>query len=234
MYAVAKREFKAYFHSMTGYVFVAVMVCFIGIYFMAINLYSGYPQFSYALANMQAVFLFATPILTMRSMAEDRHNKTDQLLLTAPVSLTQVVLGKYLAMVAVFFIPVLVCCVCPAIIAATGNSYLKSDYATILAFFLVGCVYIAIGLFISSLTESQVIAAVGTFGALFLIYMWSGITSLLPRGLANILGTFNFQETFQNFALYQVFDVSGVVLYLSLSAVFVFLTVQTLQKRRWN
>lgn len=234
MIAIAKREFRSYFHSMTGYIYVAVMICFIGIYFTAVNLFSGYPQFSYALMNMQAIFMFATPILTMRSMAEDRHNKTDQLLLTSPVSLTGVVLGKYLAMVAVFAIPTLVCCLCPVIIAANGSSYLASDYASILAFFLIGCVYISIGMLISSLTESQVIAAVGTFVALFMLYMWSGIVSMLPSALATLLNRFNFQDSFSNFTQYNVFDFGGIVLYLSMSAVFVFLTIQTLNKRRWS
>ena len=105
MIAITKREFKSSFNSMTGYIFVAIMICFVGIYFMAFNLYSGYPQFAYTLLNMQTVFLFAVPILTMRSMAEERRTKTDQLLMTSPVSLSQVVLGKYLALVGVFAIP---------------------------------------------------------------------------------------------------------------------------------
>ena len=234
MIAITKREFKSSFNSMTGYIFVAIMICFVGIYFMAFNLYSGYPQFAYTLLNMQTVFLFAVPILTMRSMAEERRTKTDQLLMTSPVSLSQVGLGKYLALVGVFAIPMVLCCFCPILIAAENAAYLKSDYASIFAFFLIGCVYLAVGLFISSLTESQVIAAVGTFGALFVIYMWSGLIEFLPSFLSNLLAAFSFQESFQNFALYQVFDGKGVVLWLSMIFVFLFLTVQTLQKRRWS
>lgn len=234
MIAIAKREFRSYFHSMTGYIYVAVMLCFLGVYFTAINLISGYPQFSYALTNMQAVFLFATPILTMRSMAEERRSRTDQLLLTSPVSLSGVVAGKFLGMVGVFAIPTLICCLCPIVIATTGNAYLAGDYASILAFFLIGCVYISIGLFISSLTESQVIAAVSTFGALFILFLWDGITTLLPAWLGDLLAKFSFQQSFTNFTQYHLFDLGGIVLYLSMIGVFLFLTVQTLCRRRWN
>ena len=99
MTAIYKRELKSYFNSMTGYVFIAFFTAFMGIYFMAYNLYSGYPYFSYALNSTMTILLIAVPVLTMKSFAEDKKTKTDQLLLTAPVSVTQIVLGKYFAMV---------------------------------------------------------------------------------------------------------------------------------------
>ena len=105
MKAIYKRELRSYFTSMVGYVFIAVMVFFAGIYFMAYNIYNGYPSFGYTLLSCTIIFMVTIPILTMRSMAEDRRSKTDQMLLTAPVSLTGVVMGKYLAMVTVFAIP---------------------------------------------------------------------------------------------------------------------------------
>lgn len=234
MIAICKRELRSYFNSMIGYVYVAAVVFFIGLYFMANNLYYGYPKFSYALMNVMSIFMFAVPILTMKSMAEERKNRTDQLLLTAPVSLTGVVMGKYLALVAVMAIPVALSCLCPLIIAANGHSSLLSDYASILAFFLVGCVYVAIGMFISALTESQIIAAVGTFAILLILNLWDDLMSFLPSALSGVLSAFSFRGTFQNFALYNVFDLGGVVLYLSIAALFVFLTIQTLQKRRWS
>ena len=234
MIAICKRELRSYFNSMIGYVYVAAVVFFIGLYFMANNLYYGYPKFSYALINVMSVFMFAVPILTMKSMAEERKNRTDQLLLTAPVSLTGVVMGKYAALVAVMAIPVALSCLCPLIIALNGQSSLLSDYASILAFFLVGCVYVAIGMFISALTESQIIAAVGTFAILLILNLWDDLMGFLPDALAGVLSAFSFRGTFQNFALYNVFDLGGVVLYLSMAALFVFLTIQTLQKRRWS
>ena len=225
MKAVYKRELRSYFTSMTGYLFIAVVVFFIGIYFMANNLYYGAPGFATTLLNVMVVLLVAVPVLTMRSMAEERRSRTDQLLLTAPVSVTGVVMGKYLAMVTILAIPMALSCICPLIIAANGTSQLLSDYASIFAFFLMGCVFVAVGMFISSLTESQIIAAVGTFAALL---------QFLPDALSNVLGQFSFSSVLNNFAYYNVFDVRGVVLYLTLAGLFVFLTVQALQKRRWN
>ena len=197
MTAIYKRELKSYFNSMTGYVFIAFFTAFMGIYFMAYNLYSGYPYFSYALNSTMTILLIAVPVLTMKSFAEDKKTKTDQLLLTAPVSVTQIVLGKYFAMVTVFLIPVLISCLCPLIIKANGEAYLLTDYASILAFFLLGCIFIAIGMFISALTESQVIAAVGTFGILFVLCLWSDLISFLPSSeMGTVIGLLIFVTVF--------------------------------------
>lgn len=234
MRAIYKRELRSYFTSMTGYLFIAVVVFFIGIYFMANNLYYGDPGFSTTLVNVMVVLLVAVPVLTMRSMAEERRSRTDQLLLTAPVSVSGVVMGKYLAMVTILAIPMLLSCICPLIIAANGTSQLMSDYASIFAFFLMGCVFVAVGMFVSALTESQIIAAVGTFAALLTLYLWDSLMQFLPDVLSNVLGLFSFSSVLYNFAYYSVFDVRGVVLYLTLAGLFVFLTVQALQKRRWN
>jgi len=180
MAAIYRRELKAYFQSMTRYVFIAFMVLFIGIYFMAYNMMSGYPYFSYTLSGMVTIIMIGIPVLTMRSFADDRKTKTDQLLLTSPVTVAKMVLGKYLSMITVYAIPVLISGICPLIIKLNGNANLKSDYASLLAFFLLGCVYIAIGMFISSLTESQIIAAVGTFGIILLLLLWPSLVEFLP------------------------------------------------------
>ena len=166
MIAIYKREVQSYFQSMIGYAFVAFLMLFMGVYFAAYNLMMGHPYFSMALSATMFVFLIAVPILTMRSFAEERKNKTDQLLLTAPVSVTDIVMGKYLAMVSVFAVPVLFSCAYPLVIYMQGNAYLTTDYAAILMYFAIGCVYIAIGMFLSALTESQIIAAVSTFAVL--------------------------------------------------------------------
>ena len=180
MIAIYKRELRSYFHSMIGYVFIAFLVAYTGIYFLAYNLNYGYPYFSYVLSGIMFVYLVAIPILTMRCFAEDKKNRTDQMLLTAPVSLFKIVLGKYLAMVTIMAIPCLIYLIFPLIITAQGTAYILVDYLAILVFFLLGCVYIAIGMFISSLTESVIIAAIGTFGILLLTYLWSGILNFIP------------------------------------------------------
>ena len=234
MTAIYKRELSSYFNSMIGYVFVAVLIFFTGIYFMAYNLYNGLPQFSYTLYSLMSILLITIPILTMKSMAEERHSRTDQLLLTSPVTLTGVVLGKYFAMVTVFLIPVALMAFCPLIIAMNGEARLLSDYAALFAFFLMGCVFLAIGMFLSSLTESQIISAVSTFAVLLILYLWDDLTGFLPSALCDLLSAFSFTQTFYNFVQYSMFDLGGVVLYLSLAGLFVFLTIQGLQKRRWS
>lgn len=288
MTAIYKREVASYFNSMTGWVFTAVLTVFIGIYFFVYNLFNGLPYFSTSLSYTLFVFMVVVPVLTMRSMAEERHSKTDQLLLTAPVSVTGVVMGKYLAMLTVFALPTAIACLCPLIIALNGSSFLLADYGTILAFFLLGAVEIAVGLLVSTLTESQLIAAVGTFGLLLVLYLWDGLVSFLPSSasgsllgllavlilvcfllnalsdnwkitagtlavgaaviagfyikdssafaglLPDVLGKFSLIAAFDSFASDHVFDLRGVLLYLSLSALLVFLTVQVVQKRRWN
>ena len=143
MLAIYKRELRAYFQSMVGCVFVAFLIAFTGIYFMAYNLMSGYPYFSYTLSGSLIVFIVGIPLITMRSFSEERKNKTDQLLLTAPVSLGKVVMGKYLAMVTVIAVPNVIFCIFPLIIKSQGTAYLTVDYISIGVFFLLGCVYAA-------------------------------------------------------------------------------------------
>ena len=191
MLAIYKRELRSYFQSMVGCVFIAFLIAFTGIYFMAYNLMSGYPYFSYTLSGSLIVFIVGIPLITMRSFSEERKNKTDQLLLTAPVSLGKVVMGKYLAMVTVIAIPNVIFCIFPLIIKSQGIAYLTIDYISIVVFFLLGCVYAAIGMFLSSLTESQIIAFISTFGILLVIYLWDGILSMMPAsavsGLVGVL-----------------------------------------------
>lgn len=288
MLAIYKRELKSYFHSMTGCVFIAFLVMFTGIYFMAYNLNAGYPYFSYTLSGSLIVFLVGIPLLTMRSFSEERKTKTDQLLLTAPVSLTKVVLGKYFAMVTVLAVPNVIFCLFPLLIKLQGTAYLLVDYSSIEVFFLLGCVYLAIGMFMSSLTESQIIAFISTFGILLLLYLWDGILSFLPSSalsgmigilliltlivvyiyhmtknwmlaagieavgivtalivyfvksslyenlLTKLLGRLALADVFMNISSSNIVDVSGLLLYVSILIIFVFLTIQTIQKRRWS
>ena len=283
MLAIYKREFKSYFYSMTGSIFIGFLTFMTGIYFMAYNLHSGYPYFSYSLEGVMFVFLVAIPVLTMRSFSEERRSRTDQLLLTSPVSVGKMVIGKYLAMVSVFLIPCVLFCAYPLIISTQGKAYFKADYASILVFFLLGCVYIAIGSFISAMTESQIIAAIGTFGVLMVVYLWDGLLGFLPSSafggmvgiwmiltlcvlfiynmtkngvlaggleligtiilvvlyfvksslyeglLSTIFGKFALVSTFTSAAENSLLDIGGIVI-----GVFLFLTVQSIQKRRFS
>ena len=288
MIAIYKRELRAYFNSMIGWVFTAAMLILVGIYFMVFNMYQGYIYFSYALASASNMLMLLVPILTMRSMSEERASRTDQLLLTSPVSVGGIVLGKFLATLTVFAIPLVLLSVCPLIIRSNGSSALLADYCTMFAFLMLGGVLISLGMLISSLTESQLISAVATFAALLLIFLWDGLVSLLPDSasgslmsmtillgliclalqalsnnwivvagtalvgggamaglwfhdstlyenlLPNTLAKFSLLPHFQAFANDHVFDLPGVLLYLSLTALLLFLSVQVIQKRRWS
>lgn len=166
MRAILKRELKSYFQTVTGWLFIAAVLALYGLYFFVYNLRAGYPYISYSLTAIAFIMLIAVPILTMRSLAEERHTKTDQLLLTSPVSLGQMIVGKYLAMVCVYTAAIAVIALTPLLLSFYGTVPMGESYVAILGFWLYGCACIAIGMFLSSLTESQVIAAVLTFGAL--------------------------------------------------------------------
>lgn len=148
---------------MIGWVFGAFLLLMAGIYFTAYNLNYGYSLFSYTLSSITFLFLIVSPILAMRTLAEERKQKTDQLLLTAPVTVWQIVLGKYMALIVTFLLPVVILCFYPLIMAQYGSIAFASTYVALLGFFLLGCTCLAVGLFFSSLTESQILAAVGTF-----------------------------------------------------------------------
>ena len=181
MTAIYKRELKSYLTSMIGYLFIFFILVLTGIYFSAYQLSAAYPKFEYTLSALTFVFLIAVPILTMRVLAEERKQKTDQLLLTSPVSVGGIVLGKYLALVTVYAIPMGVICLYPIVMSKFGTVSFASAYTAILGFFLLGCANIAIGVFFSSITESQVIAAVLTFVFLFAFYMMSGISTFFSQ-----------------------------------------------------
>lgn len=234
MAAIYKRELNSYFNSMIGYIFVAIVVAFVGFYFMIYNMNNGYPMFADTLSSVMYIFIVAIPILTMKSMSEDTKSKADQLLMTSPVSLTQIVMGKYLALITVWLIPIIIFCFCPIIINMNGTSYMLTDYSTIFALFILGCAQIAIGMFISSITESQVISAVVTFGVLLLLDLWDGIVNYLPAAVGNVLSAFSFTGPFANFSSYNVFDLRGLLLYASIAFLFIFFTIQSLNQRRWN
>lgn len=236
MLAIYKRELKSYFHSFIGFLFMGVTLFFLGLYYTVFNLVYGYPDYSYVVANTAVLFMISVPILSMRILAEEKRSKTDQLILTAPVSVGGIVLGKFLALVTIFAIPTVISCFYPLIMTGFGTVSMGNSYLAILAFFLYGITCIAIGLFISSLTESQVIAAVLSFVVLFLGYMMSSICSLISSTgnlLTRILGYFDLYTPFSQL-LNGTLNLDAVVYFLSLTALAVFLTIQSIQKRRYS
>jgi ABC-2 type transport system permease protein len=271
---------------MTGPIFIAFLLLMTGIYMTALNFASGYPGFEAALSSVIFVFLLVIPIITMRSFSEDMHTRTDQLLFSLPMKLSSVVLAKYGAMITVLLIPTLVMCFYPILLSFYGEINFSAAYGAILGFFVLGCALIAIGMFLSSLTESQVIAAVLTFAAFILMYLMTGLSSLLPvtagASLAaylivaafvalilysltknktaaicvgGVLGLIilalylinsaafegSFQALLSGLALFDrfnnfangIFDLTSLVYYISVAGLFVFFTVQSMEKKRW-
>ena len=159
MIAVCKHELRGYFHSLTAYVFGAFLLAVVGVGAMLYNLQAAVSNFEYVLSFSSLVFVVIVPILTMRVLAEERRQKTDQLLYSLPITTTQVVLGKYLALLAVYLIPLAVICVYPLIFIQFGEVYLPTSYGSIFAFFVMGAALMAVGVFLSSLTENQGFAA---------------------------------------------------------------------------
>ncbi len=287
MMAIFKREFKSYFNNMLGFIFCAFILLFAGIYTMAINLKSSSASFEYVLGNMGFIFLIAVPILTMRVIAEEKRQKTDQLLYSLPISMTEVVFGKYLAMLAVLLIPITIMGIYPLILSIFGNVSLFASYGSLLAFFLLGASLIAMGLFISSLTDNQVVAVIGCFIVVLLNYYMGTLADLVsysenatfialvaiiaiaafliflitknsllsviiaaifeiviiavkwvnPDSLYGvfpaIMSKISVFERFYNFPN-GIFDITSLVYFIVIIAVFLFLTVQSMEKRRWS
>lgn len=287
MIAVWMHELKSYFHTLTAYVFGAFLLCFIGIGAMMYNLEMAVSNFEYVLSFGCLVFVVIVPILTMRVIAEERKQKTDQLLYSLPISSTNVVLGKYLALLVVYLLPLCVVSLYPLVFSRYGEVYLPTSYGSIFAFFLLGAALIAVGVFISSLTDNQGFAAgigiavillnyysvklaeyisstaLGTMIALWVLAAVLGLivryvtgqenlalaitavllvavfavyqvdATLLEGLLPNIMTQLSLFERFYVF-VNGVFDLTGIFYYLSIVVFFLFLSVQSLEKRRYN
>lgn len=287
MIAVLKHELRLYFHSLTAYVFGAFLLAVVGIGAMLYNLQAAVSNFEFVLSFSSLIFVVIVPILTMRVIAEERKQKTDQLLYSLPISTAKVILGKYLALLVVYLIPLCVIAFYPLIFSQFGDVYLLTSYGSLAAFFIMGAALIAVGIFISSLTDNQGFAAgigiavillnyfsvslseyvsstaLGSAIALFalsivfgvLIYqltknenlaygtslvLMAGITAfylvdsskfegLLPSIMAK-LSLFERLDVFVN----GIFDMTAIVYYLSVIIFFLFLSVQTMEKRRYN
>lgn len=287
MKAILKHELRMYFDSMTAYVFGAFLLLFIGIGSMLYNLRSAVSNFEFVLRFASIVFVVIVPVLTMRSLSEERKQKTDQLLYALPVSTTQVILGKYAALLLVFLIPMCFVALYPLLFSRFGEVYLPTAYGSLAAFFLLGAALIAVGLFLSSLTDNQGLAAGLGIGACLLNYYSVSLSEyvsstaagslvtfavlivclgLLIRALtrndilalsvglvlmAALVGVYVLDASalegllpgimrklslFERFSVFVngVFDLTGIVYYLSVTAFFLFLAVQSMEKRRYN
>lgn len=170
MTAVFKHELSNYFHSMTAYIFGAFLLAFVGIGAMIYNIQQAVANFEYVLSFVSLVFVVIIPVLTMRVIAEERKQKTDQLLYSLPITTTQVVIGKYLALLVIYLIPLCIVAVYPLLFAQYGDVYLLTSYGSIGAFFIMGAALIAVGTFLSSLTENQGFAAGIAIAVLLLNY----------------------------------------------------------------
>ena len=287
MKAIFIRELKSYFHSLTAWVFAAFLLCFVGIGAMMYNIQAAVSNFEYVLSLSSLAFVVIAPILAMRVLAEERRQKTDQLLYALPVSTVEVILGKYAALLVLYLVPLAIIAVYPLIFAQFGEVYLPTSYGSLLAIFIMGAALIAMGIFISSLTDNQGLAAgIGIAAILFNYYSVSlseyvsstafgslvalavlilalgavirfvtksdvlaggvclallaavcviGYTdyTLFEGLLPDIMRTLSLFERFNTFVS-GVFDMTAVVYYLSVIVFFLFLTVQSLEKRRYN
>ena len=236
MLAIYKREVKAYFQSVIGWLFLAATIFLAGLYFFAINLVYGYADLTNTIGSILFLLIITIPILSMRILSEDKKQKTDQLTLTSPVSIGSIVMGKYLAMATIFTISTLVICTFPLILSAFGEVPYGESYTAILAYYLFGLTGLAIGLFVSSITESQVIAAVLSFGIFFLGYMMSSITQLISSTgnlLTDILNCFDFYGRMMDM-MQGTLELKSVVYFLTIIFVCIFLTIQSIQKRRYQ
>jgi len=287
MIAVLKHELRSYFHSLTAYVFGAFLLAFVGLGSMLYNLQAAVSNFEFVLSFGCMIFVVIVPILTMRVIAEEKKLKTDQLLYSLPVTTAEVVVGKYLALLTVYLIPLCIISIYPLVFSRFGEVYLLTAYGSILAFFILGSALISVGVFISSLTENQGFAAgigiavillnyysvrlseyvsstaMGTviaicvialvlgavinyltknenlaFGISFILIAATMVTyftdeTKLEGLLPNIMRKLSLFERFYAF-VNGVFDMTAVIYYITVIVFFLFLTVQSLEKRRYN
>lgn len=287
MISIFKREFKSYFINMSGYVFIGVIWLFSGIFSTALNFIGQYASYEYVLSNLLTVLMLVVPILTMRSMAEDKRAKTDMLLYSLPLTTAQIVIGKYLAMLAVWGVACLGLACTPIVISMYGEVNFASAYGAIFGFFMLGAALIAVCTFVSSMTENQLIAAIGGIATSLALYLLGSLVGMLPTtafasfacfillaialvalvyfltrnyiitatvaavtmiplSLAYLINSdmfaSSFPKTIEYLAIFDrfsgflggIFDIGAIVYYISFAIFFVFLTVQSFDKRRWS
>lgn len=287
MKAVFRHELSSYFRTMTGYLFIGFLLLFVGVYSYVYNIQNSLANFEYVLSGMSFVFLLIIPVLTMGVIADEKRRNTDQLLYSLPLSMTEVVLGKYFAMLVVLLIPTAIICIYPLVLNLFGNVYLLKTFGAIIGFFFLGAALIAVGMFVSSLTESPAVAAGICFLLLLLNYFMSSLSGYLPAtatpsliamtalvliaaliiwmmtrsvGAAGIFAAASvsilvilylvnatwfaglFPKIMSGLSLFErfnsfvdgVFDVKALIFYMTVCVLFVFLSIQSMDKRRWS
>lgn len=234
MRAIIKRELYSYFCSPLAYVVISIYLFFSGLFFTVICLSSGSSDLSYVFSNMQLITVFLTPIICMRLISEETRQKTDQALLTAPVSVTRIVLGKFFAACILY----LTCMAIYLVYGFTLSFFTTPDWSVIISNFLglllFASALMAIDVFLSSLTESQTIAAITGFAAGLVIYLLDNISnSTSIVFVKKILNAMSFSSHYQTFPV-GLLDPSDIVFFLSVAALFIFLTIRVIEKKRWS
>lgn len=239
MLSILKREFSSYFTSPLGYVFLAVFYGFSGLFLWMNCLVQGSADMSGVFMMMFFIIVILIPVLTMRTMADDKRQKTDQLTLTSPVSLFGLVGGKFLAAFFVFLCAAAVLLIYALFIAGavsgTGNAFAwQSFWGNFIGLILMGGVFISVGIFISNLTENQMIAAIGSIGANIALCMFDIISAYIPvDAVKNVLSALTIFNKYSEFT-YGLFSVKNILFFMSIITVFLFLTMRTTERRRWS
>ena len=236
MIHIYRREFCNYFRTPVGYVFLTILLASGGILFFSNNLYGGYGDLDTLFYNLSYLLMLLTPVLTMRLLSEERKTKTDQLVLTSPVSLSAVVVGKYLAAMTVLLIGTAAMLIYVAIIGIYGRLHPGLLLTNSLGFLLLGGIYLAIGILISSMTESQLNAALLTFGANLLIQFLETVALQLSKTIYPmrlVLSVFSLYRRYDAFTI-GLISPASFVYYLAFISVLLFFTVRILDQRRWR
>lgn len=229
MFAIFKRELKAYFTSPLGYVFLAIFYAFSGLFFYIFSLSVGSTDISSVFLMMFIVLMVFVPLLTMRLLSEDKKQKTDQLILTAPVSLLSIVMGKFLAAYAIFAIGVAVMPVYGFVMSTFATVSWLPIWGNTVGLLLLGGIFVSIGLFISSLTENQMIAAIGGFFINLMILLMNTLKSALPNGfLQDVLSSISVYSRYSEITN-GIFSLSSLIFFVSVIFIFLFLTVRVLE-----
>jgi len=235
MFAIYMRELKSYFLTAIGYVYCGMFLVVSGLAFAQCTLLKqSTDSIGEYFVWMIIIFAVLIPLLTMKLIAEDRKTRTDQILLTSPVSVTGIVMGKYLAALTVYAATFLVNSFNFVLLAKYGEPNAISILTNILGVFLLGAAFIAVGIFLSSLTENQLIAAVSAMGVNAAMLLVSLLADKISgTALRTVVKWFSVLDRFAPFT-HQMLDVSAIVYYLSLAAAFLFLTTRVIEKRRWS
>ncbi len=233
MFAIYKRELRSFFTTPIGYIFCAVFLAFSAGVFCYSTLYQMSADTTFYFTAMLFSLVILIPLLSMKSFSEERKTKTEQLLLSAPVSLTGMVMAKFLSAFTVFFGCTVLTSLNFIILYTHAEPKTSLILCNLVAFLLVGMAFLAIGIFISALTESQLAASVITVASLLVLLLISMLNSLISVSwIRFLLSGISVFSRYQNFAN-GIFDVAGLVYYLSLSALFLFLTVRVFDRRRY-